>query len=57
MYCTCRDCKDQRRKGKVLGSRLLKHLGSRAYSVSAYVPYHKFQKGRRRKERVDGDNQ
>lgn len=60
MYCTCRDCKRQRRNGKVLGSILLKHLGSAAHHVSAYVDYPKFGKGRTRKEKnvspVDTDN-
>lgn len=51
MYCNCRDCRVARRKGKVLGSRLLKHLGVHAYHVSVYVAYHKWQKGRRRKEK------
>lgn len=47
MFCRCRDCRRMKRKGYVLGKQLLKHLGSEAYYVSAYVPYHKFQKGRR----------
>lgn len=51
MYCTCRDCKAMKRKGKVLGSVLLKHLGPRAYHVSAYVDYPKFANGRVRKEK------
>ena len=51
MYCRCRDCKAQRRKGYVLGSRLLKHLGAAAHHASAYVPYVKWAKGRKRKER------
>ncbi len=47
MFCTCKDCKAAKRKGYVLGSRLLKHLGSKAYYVSAYVKYHRYNKGKR----------
>ncbi len=47
-FCQCRDCKRVRRKrGAVLGSRLLKYLGQNAYHVSQYVRYHRWQKGRR----------
>ena len=59
MYlCGCKDCKKARRKGLVLGSRkmgfwLVPDLGEPEYyygDVSDYVPYRKFQKGRRRKD-------
>lgn len=45
-YCRCRDCKRMRRKGFILGS--LRY----GYRASAYVLYHKFIKGRGRKEVV-----
>ena len=50
-YCRCKDCKKQRRKGRILGARLLRYLGEGAYRVSDYVPYHRFLKGRIRKDR------
>jgi hypothetical protein len=60
MYlCSCKDCKKARRKGLVLGSRMMGYwLKTNQTSepeyyygnVSTYVPYPKFQKGRRRKD-------
>jgi hypothetical protein len=54
-FCNCRPCKKQRRRGRVLGSRLLRHFGSganeMAYFVSCYVKHRKFIKGRARKEK------
>jgi len=49
--CRCRDCRGQKRKGKILGSRLLRHLGSNAYYVSAYVISPKYAKGVRARKR------
>ena len=61
MFCKCNDCKKMRRKGKVLGTRIMgfwmpswvstKKEDCEYYhgSVSAYVPFPKFMKGRRRK--------
>lgn len=46
-YCTCRDCRRAKRGGKVLGVRLLKHLGERAHFVSDYVSNHRWRKGKR----------
>ena len=53
-YCHCKDCKNQRRKGRILGSRKT-YTGGQAglHSVSDYVPFHKFLRGRVRKERID----
>lgn len=56
-FCACRDCKKQRRRGFVLGARLLRHFGSGAfgsgaYFVSAYVKHRKYLPGRARKEKI-----
>jgi hypothetical protein len=48
-YCECKQCKRQRRKGYILGKRLLRHF-SDSWFVSDYVRYRKFLKGRARKE-------
>lgn len=53
--CNCKSCRKQRRKGLVLGSRLLTRgwawglpLGrDKATYVSDYVPFRRFAKGRR----------
>lgn len=45
--CTCAGCRRAKRKGLILGSVLLKHLGTGAYFVSGYVPYHRYRAGRR----------
>lgn len=50
--CHCRQCKKARRKGLVLGVRLLKHLGPGAHHVSGYVPFARFAKGRRLKRQT-----
>ncbi len=55
-YCDCRDCKRARRKGLILGSRLLKHLGAGAYWISDYVFHRKFAKGRKRKDCLNRDS-
>jgi hypothetical protein len=57
--CSCKDCKKERRKGLVLGSRKMGYwlkidqTSEPEYcygNVSTYVSYPKFQKGRRRKD-------
>jgi len=52
-FCKCKDCKRMKRKGKILGTFRARHFkdgwtpdGMRG-PYSAYVPYHRFQKGRR----------
>lgn len=62
-FCKCKDCKKMRRKGKILGTRIMgfwmkswAHGKGDTYvyylgPVSDYVPFPKFQKGRKRKER------
>jgi len=45
--CTCTGCRRAKRNGRILGSRLLKHLGPEAHHVSAYVPYPRYRSGRR----------
>lgn len=53
-YCNCNDCKKARRKGKILGGRIEGYFSQGVFgwcSVSDYVPFRKFQKGRARKER------
>jgi hypothetical protein len=59
-FCSCKQCKKQKRKGKILGYRVMGFWLPLGFSdkmeyylgpVSDYVPYHKFQKGRTRKEK------
>lgn len=50
-FCNCKDCLKQRRKGRVLWHRLLRHFGPGAYFVSDYVEHPKFRKGRRPEEK------
>lgn len=45
--CSCNDCKAQKRKGRILWGRLLKHLGSKAHHVSCYRAWPKWAKGKR----------
>ena len=45
--CTCSGCRRAKRNGRILGSRLLKHLGAGAHFVSGYEPYKRYRKGRR----------
>ncbi len=66
-FCKCKDCKKMRRKGKVLGTRIMGFwmknrifINKEGYSyyhgpVSDYIPFPKFQKGRKRKERRNKD--
>jgi hypothetical protein len=58
MFCNCKDCKRQRRKGKILGTRIMGFwmrgmtTGAMEYyngPASAYVNFPKFMRGRRRK--------
>jgi hypothetical protein len=58
MFCKCKDCKRARRKGKILGTRIMGFWGMWSGKpeyyhgpVSDYVPFPKFMKGRRRKDR------
>lgn len=52
MYCTCKDCKKQKKRGKVLGSRHMGFWMQNAYGeyehyygpVSVYVPIRKKKK-------------
>lgn len=54
--CKCRDCKKARRKGLILGSKWAHYwVFGGLMKVSAYVPYHRFGKGRVRKERKSHD--
>jgi hypothetical protein len=46
-FCHCKGCKKAKRKGLILGSRLLRHFGDGAYHVSQYVIYHRYKKGRK----------
>lgn len=48
--CTCSGCRRAKRNGRILGTRLLKHLGPGAYFVSGYEPYKRYRKGRRPQE-------
>lgn len=50
-FCRCKQCQKQRRRGRVLGVRLLRHFGNGAYYVSGYVKHPKFWGGRARKEK------
>ena len=59
-FCECKDCKKMRRKGKVLGTRMMGYwltrgiIGEPEYyygPVSGYVDHPKFAKGRARKEK------
>lgn len=49
--CHCKDCKKAKRRGLVLGSRRMTYwrdgMLNIMSSVSDYVPYHRYQKGRR----------
>lgn len=47
-FCSCKRCKKARKKGQVLGSRWAHYwtFGG-LMKVSDYVPYHRWQKGRR----------
>lgn len=49
--CTCSGCRRAKRNGRILGSRLLKHLGAGAHFVSDYVPYRRYRRGRRPDEK------
>lgn len=59
MFCSCKQCKRMKRKGKILGTRMmgfwLKLSSDRIEyyhgPVSDYVPFRKFMKGRVRKEK------
>lgn len=60
MFCTCKQCKKMRKKGKILGTRIMgfwlkswrgDHMEYYVGPVSDYVPFPKFQKGRKRKEK------
>lgn len=55
-FCNCRDCKKMRKKGKVLGTRIMgfwlnldPRFPPEYYQgpVSDYVPFPRFAKGRR----------
>jgi hypothetical protein len=47
-FCTCKSCKKARKKGLVLGSMWAHYwVFGGLMKVSAYVPYHRWQKGRR----------
>lgn len=55
-FCDCKDCKNQRRKGKILGDRRMGFwLDGQYYlgNVSAYVNFPKFMRGRGRKEKTN----
>lgn len=45
--CQCKDCKAWRKHdNKILGKRLLKHLGPGAYFVSDYQKYKRDKRGK-----------
>jgi hypothetical protein len=56
-FCGCKDCKKMKRKGKILGSRIMGYWmdtygDDRKYeyyygNVSDYVPFARFAKGKR----------
>lgn len=49
-FCDCKQCKKARRKGKVLGSRIVGYFSQGVFgwgSVSDYVFHPKFVRGRR----------
>jgi hypothetical protein len=57
-YCRCRDCRRMKRKGYILGDTLQRHLRggfqtnperkwSDAIKISEYVPYPRWQSGKR----------
>lgn len=46
-FCGCKRCKAARRKGLVLGARWERSWKYGMAKVSAYVPYHRWAKGRR----------
>lgn len=52
-FCGCKDCKKQRRKGRILGARktYCGGVSGGPWTVSDYVPFHKFLRGRVRKEK------
>lgn len=60
-FCRCKACKRAARKGKVLGSRTMGFFYDGIFgfcSVSDYVPFRKFAKGRARPEaRFNFDNE
>jgi hypothetical protein len=65
MYCRCKDCKKMKRKGKILGSRKMgfwlvdQFTGTTYYyygSVSDYVNFPKFMKGKRPSRRTRRNN-
>lgn len=45
--CTWTECGHAKHSGRILGSRLLKHLGAGAHFVSGYVPHTRYLAGRR----------
>lgn len=45
--CTCSGCRRAKRKGRILGARLLKHLGPGAHFVSGYELHPRYRRGRR----------
>ena len=57
LICNCRDCKRMKRHGFILGANILRHFANGGKpadpnhhgcnSESAYVPYFRWQKGRR----------
>lgn len=45
--CHCNDCRKMRKfRNKILGKRLLKHLGAKAYFVSTYETYQRDKRDR-----------
>jgi hypothetical protein len=53
-WCGCKQCKKAKRKGLILGTRLTYKGGEAGpYSVSDYVPWFRFRRGRRPDPKVD----
>lgn len=51
MFCRCKKCKGKKRKGLVLGASWAHHwVNGGLMKLSGYVPYHKWKKGRVRKD-------
>jgi hypothetical protein len=64
-FCGCKDCKKMKRKGFILGSRYMEFWlngensgGVEHYrgSVSAYVPYFRYLRGKRSARRQKNEN-
>lgn len=64
--CNCKECKKMRRKGKILGTRIMGFWlpigmnGKHEYylgPVSEYVPFPRFEKGKRERRKKSRERQ